>query len=319
MNTAKQENIVRIKIIGVGGGGNNAVNRMTEQEIPMVSYVSVNTDDKAIVRSKADVKIQIGKKTVNGYGAGAAPEKGRLSAEENKAEIEQALSDCDMAFITAGMGGGTGTGAAPVVAQIAQKLGILTVAVVTKPFLFEGNRRMRQAEEGIEELEKAVDALIVIPNENLKEVSNARITLSNAFAIADDVLMQTVKNLVALIQNTAFINCDFADITTILSNSGYVHTATGRAVGKDKTSLILKQIMHSDLLNTSIHGAKNVLLFITIAPDVALQDVDMISSEISELADQNVNLIFGLNFDENLEDEIKVLLVATCPSKDTLL
>lgn len=306
-----QDNIVRIKIIGVGGGGNNAVNRMTEKDIPMVSYISAVTDDKAIEKAKADVKIQIGKRAVKGHGAGADPEKGNLSAEESAEEIENALADCEMLFITAGMGGGTGTGAAPVVARIAQKLGILTIAVVTKPFSFEGGRRKKQAEDGIKNLEQCVDAMIVIPNDNLKHISNSRITLNNAFAIADDVLVQTVKNLVELIQNTAFINCDFADITTILKKSGYIHTATGRAVGMDKTDLIVQQIKHSNLLDTSIDGATGILLYVSIAGNVALEDVDKISSEISALADANVNLIFGLNFDESLNDEVRVLLVAT--------
>lgn len=311
MNNENKNNIVRIKIIGVGGGGNNAVNRMTEKEIPMVNYIAAVTDDKAVEKAKAEVKIQIGKRAVQGHGAGADPEKGKRSAEESAQEIEEAISDCEMLFITAGMGGGTGTGAAPVVAKIAQKLGILTVAVVTKPFAFEGGRRKKQAEEGIKNLEQYVDALIVIPNDNLKNVSNSRITLSNAFAIADDVLVQTVKNLVELIQNTAFINCDFADITTILKKSGYIHIATGRAVGANKTDLIVEQIKKSALLDTSINGANGVLLNITIAADAALEDVDKISTEIASFADPNVNLIFGLNMDESLNDEIKVLLVAT--------
>lgn len=216
-----------------------------------------------------------------------------------------------MVFITAGMGGGTGTGAAPIVAKIAQKLGILMVAVVTKPFSFEGNKSMKKAEDGIRNLEKYADALIVIPNENLKLVSNSRITLSNAFAIADDVLMQTVKNMVELIQNTAFINCDFADISTVLRKSGYIHTATGRAVGNDKTQKIIEQLNCSELLSTAIDGATGVLLYVTIAANVALEDVDEISSAVSQVTDPNVNLIFGLNFYENMDDEIKVLLVAT--------
>ncbi len=307
----EQENIVHIKIIGVGGGGTNAVERMLDANVPMVKYITINTDDGGYLGSRAETKIQIGRKETKGRGAGADPQKGKLSAEENEAEIEQALSECEMVFITAGMGGGTGTGAAPVVAKIAQKLGILTVAVVTKPFSFEGNRRMKKAEEGIQNLEKYADALIVIPNENLKHISNSRITLSNAFAIADDVLMQTVKNLVELIQNTAFINCDFADISTILRKSGYIHTATGRAVGKDKTQKIIEQLKRSELLNISIDEATGVLLYITIAGNVALEDVDEISSAVSGVSDPSVNLIFGLNFDKSLDDEIKVLLVAT--------
>ena len=305
------DHIVHINIVGIGGGGTNCVERMLDANIPMVKYITINTDDGSYFGSSAETKIQIGRKETNGRGSGGDPKKGRLSAEENEAEIEHVLSDCEMVFITAGMGGGTGTGAAPVVAKIAQRLGILTIAVVTKPFSFEGSRRMKQAEEGIQNLEKYTDALIVIPNVNLKLVSNSRITLSNAFAIADDVLVQTVKNLVELIQNTAFINCDFADITTILRKSGYIHTATGRGIGKDKTQKIIEQLKRSELLNTSIDGAIGALLYVTIAGNVALADVDEISSAISEVADTNVNLIFGLNFDECLDDEIKVLLVAT--------
>ena len=309
MNT--QESAVRIKILGIGGGGTNAVERMIDSNVPMVEYVTINTDDGSYLGSRAKTKVQIGRTNTNGRGAGADSEKGKLYAEKSAGEIEMALNGCEMLFITAGMGGGTGTGAAPVVAKIAKKLGILTVAVVTKPFSFEGGYRKKQAESGIKNLEQCVDAMIVIPNDNLKNISNSRITLSNAFAVADDVLVQTVKSLVELIQNTAFINCDFADITTILKNSGYVHVATGRAVGVDKTDLIIKQIKHSDLLDTSINGATGVLLYMSIAGNVALEDVDSISSEISTLSNEGVNFIFGLNFDERLNDEIRVLVVAT--------
>lgn len=306
-----QERIVRISIIGVGGGGTNSVERMLDANIPMVKYATLNTDDGGFLCSRAQTKLQIGRRQTNGRGAGGNPEKGKLSAEENAIEIEQLLSDCDMVFVTAGMGGGTGTGAAPVVAKIAQKLGILTVAVVTQPFAFEGSRRMRQAQEGIKNLEAYADALIVIPNENLKHVADTRITLYNAFAIADDVLMQTVKNLVELIQSTAFINCDFADITSVLRKSGYTHIATGRAVGKDKTQKVIDQVKCSRLMNTAIDGASGVLLYITVAGNVALEDVDAVSSAVSEIADPIANIIFGLHFDESLDDEIKVLLVAT--------
>lgn len=227
----ENENVVRINIVGVGGGGNNAINRMAECNIPMVKYISVNTDTGAVKHSKVENKLQIGLKETRGLGAGGDPKKGWLSAEENASQIEKAIRDCDMLFVTAGMGGGTGTGAAPVIADIAHKRGILTVAVVTKPFAFEGKKRMENAKAGIALLEESVDALIVIPNDNLKLVTKSKITFNNAFALADDVLMQTVKNIVEVIQQTAFINCDFADVRSVIRNSGYMHTATGCAAG----------------------------------------------------------------------------------------
>ncbi len=305
------KNVVNIKIIGVGGGGSNAVNRMVEKKISDVSYVSINTDNSAVERSLADEKIQIGRLAVKGYGAGADPDKGKISAEENSSEIEKSIRDCDMLFITAGMGGGTGTGAAPIVAKIARQLGILTVAVVTKPFSFEGGRRKKQAEDGIKNLEQLVDAMIVIQNDNLKHISNAKIALNNAFAIADDVLMQTVKNIVELIQNTSFINCDFTDLTTILKKSGYVHVARARALGTQKVENCINQLTNNILLNTSIDNATGILLHLVVSGNVSLEDVDKISSYVSERADSECNFIFGLNFDENLEDEISVLLLAT--------
>ena len=305
-----QEEIVRIKIAGVGGGGTNVVNRMSEQNIPMVSYITINTDDGAAQCSKADISLQIGKRTVNGYGAGADPEKGRSAAEENRKEIGEALGDCDMLFITAGMGGGTGTGAAPLVAEIAKKLGILTVAVVTTPFAFEGKKRMDNAQSGINALVKHVDSIIIIPNENLKNVSQTRITFKNAFAITDGVLVQTVKNLVDIVQNTAYINCDFADITATIKDSGRMHTACGCARGDNRAEKIIEQIERSNLLGTA-DNATNILLCITAAGDAGLDEVDKITAAVSHRVSPEARIIFGMNFDENSGDEMRVILIAT--------
>ena len=307
----KTENIVRIKIVGVGGGGNNAIERMRKTEIPMVSYVSINTDNGAHTASTAEIKLQIGMRETKGLGAGANPEIGLRSAEESRKEIENALKDCDMIFITAGMGGGTGTGAAPVVAEIARKLGILTIGVLTTPFFFEGGKRMRNALNGITRMDGAVDSLIVIPNDNLKKVSTNKITLKNAFSIADEFLMQTVKNLVEVIQNTAHINCDFADICSIVRNSGYMHTSTGIASGTDRTSRIVEQLLTNPLLGTSVKDSTGVLLCITASKDATLDEIDQISSSITNEIDLNATVIFGMDFNESCGDEIRAVLIAT--------
>ena len=311
MNTQTPEAVVRIKIVGVGGGGSNAVERMLEANIPMVEYITINTDDGGYNSSRAETKLQIGKRETRGRGAGADPAKGQRSAEENRKDIEELLKNCDMLFITAGMGGGTGTGAAPVVAEIARKMGILTVAVVTKPFAFEGKKRMDNALSGIERLEKHVDSMVIIPNDNLKKVSQIKITLCNAFEIADNVLVQTVKNLVELIQNTAFINCDFADIRSVLEKSGTMHTATGLASGIDRGTKILEQITSSVLLESSVDNADRILLCISCAEDVALDEIDGINSVLSGMASPNANIIFGMNFDGAMEGAMKVVLIAT--------
>lgn len=311
MNTQTPEAVVRIKIVGVGGGGSNAVERMLDANIPMVEYITINTDDGGYNSSRAETKLQIGKRETRGRGAGADPAKGQSSAEENRKDIEELLKNCDMLFVTAGMGGGTGTGAAPVVAEIARKMGILTVAVVTKPFAFEGKKRMDNALAGIERLEKHVDSMVIIPNDNLKKVSQIKITLCNAFEIADNVLVQTVKNLVELIQNTAFINCDFADIRSVLENSGTMHTATGLASGIDRGTKILEQITSSVLLESSVDNADRILLCISCAEDVALDEIDGINSVLSGMASPNANIIFGMNFDGAMEGAMKVVLIAT--------
>ncbi len=303
--------VVKIKIIGVGGGGTNAVERMMENDIPMVDYVTVNTDDGGYLGSHAKTRLQIGLGETKGRGAGGDPEKGRRAAEENRRDIENAVSDCNMLFIASGMGGGTGTGAAPIVAEIAKKLGILTVAVVTTPFLFEGRKRMEHALDGIAKLRENVDSVIIIPNANLKHVTREKITLGNAFALADDVLVQTVKNLVGVIQRTAFINCDFADISSIVRDSGTMHTATGQASGPDRVSDIVEQIGSSVLLGTSVEGATGIMLCVTASEGVELEEIDKITSAVSELASPDANIIFGMDFDPAMGDSIRAVLIAT--------
>ena len=253
------ENVVRIKVIGVGGGGNNVVNRMVRSGTRGVDFVAVNTDKQALNVSSATYKIQIGEKLTHGQGAGSDPEVGRKSAEESRAQISKALEDTDMVFITAGMGGGTGTGGAPIVAEIAREQGILTVGVVTKPFGFEGRRRMQQAEKGIEELQGKVDSLVIIPNERLKHATDQKITFANAFEIADDVLRQAVQSISDLIRDTGFINLDFADVTAIMKNAGMAHMGVGRAAGKGKAEEAARMAISSPLLETSIHGARGAV------------------------------------------------------------
>ena len=302
---------VNIKVIGVGGGGNNAVNRMINTNIKGVEFVAINTDRQALKRSDASVQLVIGEKVTKGFGAGANPVIGTRSAEESVEEIKAILSGADMCFVTAGMGGGTGTGAAPVVARIARELDILTVGIVTKPFAFEGTKRMNQAEDGIAALASYVDALVVIPNERLKQVSDTRITLANAFEAADDVLRRGVQSISELISVPAFINLDFADVTSIMKDAGYAHMGVGAARGKDKAELAAKAAISSPLLETSIEGATGVIINITASPDVGLQDVDTASSMISAEANPEANVIWGVAFDPELEDEMRITIVAT--------
>ena len=302
---------VNIKVIGVGGGGNNAVNRMINTNIKGVEFVAINTDRQALKRSDASVQLVIGEKVTKGFGAGANPVIGTRSAEESVDEIKAILTGADMCFVTAGMGGGTGTGAAPVVARIAKELDILTVGIVTKPFAFEGTKRMNQAEDGIAALSSYVDALVVIPNERLKQVSDTRITLANAFEAADDVLRRGVQSISELISVPAFINLDFADVTAIMKNAGYAHMGVGAATGKDKAELAAKAAISSPLLETTIKGATGVIISITASPDVGLQDVDVASAMISAEAHPDANVIWGVAFDPELEDEMRITIVAT--------
>ncbi|MBO5884127.1 MAG: cell division protein FtsZ [Clostridia bacterium] len=302
---------VCIKIVGVGGGGNNAVNRMISSGVKGVDFITVNTDKQAFRNSLAPTQIVIGEKITKGFGAGANPLIGERSAEESIEEIKNMLTGADMVFITAGMGGGTGTGAAPVIARVAQEMDILTVGVVTKPFAFERKKRMDQAIAGIAELSKYVDSLIVVPNERLKLVSDNRITLANAFSEADDVLRRAVQSITELITATGYINLDFADVTSIMAESGLAHMGIGSATGKDKAEEAANMAISSPLLETSIKGATGVIISITASPDIVLEDVDVASSMISSQCNPDARVIFGVAFDSSLEDEMRVTIIAT--------
>ena len=305
------ENVVSIKVIGVGGGGNNVVNRMVTSGVKGVDFVAVNTDKQALNSSAASYKIQIGEKLTGGKGAGSDPEVGRKAAEESRNQLTKALENTDMVFVTAGMGGGTGTGAAPVVAESAREQGILTVGVVTKPFGFEGRRRMTQAEQGIEELRSKVDSLVIIPNERLKYATDQKITFANAFEIADDVLRQAVQSISDLIRDTGFINLDFADVTAIMKDAGLAHMGVGRAAGKGKAEEAAKMAISSPLLETSINGARGVLINVTGSMDIGLEEVEQAATLVQQAVHPDALTIFGAAFDETLDDEIRVTVIAT--------
>ena len=305
------ENVVNIKVIGIGGAGNNVVNRMVKAGTQGVEFIAINTDKQALSVSNADQKLQIGEKMTKGQGAGSDPEIGKRSAEESRNNIAKVLENADMAFITCGMGGGTGTGAAPIVAEIARDAGLLTVGVVTKPFKFEGKRRMDQANAGIKELLGRVDSLLIIPNDRLKFATDQKVTLANAFEIADDVLLQAVTSISDLIKNTGFINLDFADVTCIMKNAGFAHMGVGRAAGKGKAEEAARMAVASPLMETSINGARGVLINITGSADMDLEDVEAAASLVQEAAHPEANIIFGATFDDTLEDEIRVTVIAT--------
>ena len=311
MSESLQERVVKIKVIGVGGAGNNVINRMMEAGVDGVDFFVVNTDKQDLNKSKCPNKIQIGEKLTGGMGAGSKPDIGKKSAEESRAAIAKVLENTDMVFITAGMGGGTGTGAAPIVAEIAKEQGILTVAVVTKPFGFEGRRRMQQAEAGINELKDKVDSLVIIPNERLKHATDQKITFANAFEIADDVLRQAVQSISDLIRDTGFINLDFADVTAIMKNAGMAHMGVGRAAGKGKAEEAARMAISSPLLETSIEGAKGVLINVTGSMDIGLEEVEQAASLVQQAVHPDALTIFGATFDENLDDEIRVTVIAT--------
>ena len=302
---------VVIKVVGVGGGGTNAVNRMIEAGVKGVEFIAVNTDKQSLEKSAATHKVVIGEKLTRGRGAGANPDVGFRAAEESKEEIANLLRGTDMVFVTTGMGGGTGTGAAPVVAKIAKEMGILTIGIVTKPFLFERAKRMSLAEEGIKKLSECVDSLIVIPNEKLKQVSAEPITLKNAFVKADDVLRQGVQSISELINSNGEINLDFADVTAIMSNAGNAHMGVGEAQGKDKAEQAAMMAISSPLLETSIKGATGIILNFTTSPDIGLDEIDTAATMVGDAADPNVQLIWGVAFDETLEDKMKVTVIAT--------
>ncbi len=302
---------VKIKVVGVGGAGNNAVNHMVESGIKNVEFIAVNTDKAALIKSLASYKVAIGEKITKGHGAGGNPEIGAKSADENADDIAAAIRGADMVFITAGMGGGTGTGAAPLVAKIARDMGILTVAVVTKPFDFEGKKRMIQAEAGIVRLSENVDSLLVIPNERLRQISSTKITFLNAFIEADNVLKHGVTSIADLISDYGIINLDFADVTSIMKNAGLAHMGVGSATGKDKAEQAAKLAISSPLLETSISGARGILVNITASPDIGLDEMDTATHMITNEAHPDANIIWGATFDPKLEDEMRVTVIAT--------
>jgi cell division protein FtsZ len=305
------EQFAQIKVIGVGGGGNNAVNRMISAGLRGVEFIAINTDKQALFLSKANTKIQIGDKLTKGLGAGANPEIGEKAADESKDEIAQAVKGADMVFVTAGMGGGTGTGATPIVAQIAKEMGILTVGVVTKPFMFEGRKRMQYAEQGIEKLKEVVDTLVTIPNDRLLQVAEKKTSIIDAFQMADDVLRQGVQGISDLIAVPGLINLDFADVKTIMYNTGLAHMGIGRASGDGRAEEAAKLAIQSPLLETSIEGARGVLLNITGGEDLGLFEVNMAAELVQKSADPDANIIVGAVIDENLKDEILITVIAT--------
>lgn len=301
----------QIKVVGVGGGGNNAVNRMIEFGLKGVEFISINTDKQALNYSKAGIKIQIGDKLTKGLGAGANPEIGQKAAEESIEQIMQALKGADLIFITAGMGGGTGTGAAPVVAEVAKELGILTVGVVTKPFIFEGRQRMLNAEKGIMKLKEKVDTLVTIPNDRLLQVVDKKTPMTEAFKIADDVLRQGVQGISDLITVPGLINLDFADVRTIMLNKGIAHMGIGRASGEGRAVEAAKQAISSPLLETTINGATGVLLNITGGSNLTMFEVAEAADQVRQAADPDANIIFGAVIDDSLGDEIRITVIAT--------
>ena len=308
---AGPENVVTIKVVGVGGAGNNVVNRMVKAGTQGVEFIAVNTDKQALSVSNADQKIQIGEKITRGQGAGSDPEIGKRAAEESRNSIATSIENADMVFITAGMGGGTGTGAGPTVAEIARDAGCLTVGVVTKPFKFEGKRRMDQANQGIQELLSKVDSLLIIPNDRLKYATDQKVTLANAFEIADDVLQQAVSSISDLIKNTGFINLDFADVTCIMKDAGFAHMGVGHAGGKGKAEDAARMAVSSPLMETSINGARGVLINISGSEDMTLEDVEAAANLVQEAAHPEANIIFGASFDPELQDEMRVTVIAT--------
>lgn len=302
----------RIKVVGVGGGGSNVINSMIQnQDVKGVDFIAINTDSQALITSQSPIKIQIGEQLTKGLGSGANPDIGKKAAEESAEKIQEVINESDMIFITCGMGGGTGTGAAPIIADMARKSGALTVAVVTKPFLFEGTRRMVIAEEGIEQLRSRVDTLIIIPNQKLLETVDPNMTLLDAFKVSDSVLGEGVQGISDLITTPGLINVDFADVKTIMENSGTALMGIGIASGEDKAIKAAEQAITSPLLELSIDGAKGILFNITAGKSLTMKDVNEAAEAISKTADTDANIIFGTTIDESLEDQIKVTVIAT--------
>ena len=308
---ASYESNVKIKVVGVGGGGNNAIKRMIQTNIRGVEFIAINTDRQALDESCAANKLVIGQNVTGGKGAGANPSIGKQAAEESVEEIKKQIEGADMLFITAGMGGGTGTGAAPVVARLSHEMGILTVGIVTKPFDFEGRSRMNKAEAGIEELAKHVDSLIVIPNERLKQIEADNLRLDAAFEIADDVLRKGVQSVSDVINYPGFVNLDFADVTSVMKNAGYAHMGVGQAKGEDKARLAATMAISSPLLSTSIAGATGVIISITSSPDIQLSEIDLASRMVQEEAHPDANIIWGTSFNEEMTNEMRITIIAT--------
>ena len=310
-NVTMMDGTATIKVIGVGGAGNNAVNRMIEADIKGVDFIAVNTDRQALQISKAKTKIQIGEKITRGLGAGANPDIGAQAAEESKAEVAEVLRGADMVFVTAGMGGGTGTGAAPIVAQAAKEMGILTIGVVTKPFTFEGKKRLSQAERGIESLKGKVDTLVVIPNDKLLQIVDRKTSIIEAFKMADDVLRQGVQGISDLIAIPGLVNLDFADVKTIMLNQGMAHMGVGRASGENRAEDAAKEAIQSPLLETSIEGAKGVIINITGGDSLGLHEVNTAAELVQRSVDPEANIIFGTVTDESMGDDIQITVIAT--------
>ena len=310
-NISMMDGTATIKVIGVGGAGNNAVNRMVEAGIRGVDFIAVNTDRQALLLSKASTKIQIGEKITRGLGAGANPDIGAQAAEESKAEIAEALRGADMVFVTAGMGGGTGTGAAPIVAACAKEMGILTIGVVTKPFTFEGKKRFSQADRGVESLKGKVDALVVIPNDKLLQVVDRKTSIVEAFKMADDVLRQGVQGISDLIAVPGLVNLDFADVKTIMLNTGIAHMGIGRASGENRAEDAAKQAIQNPLLESSIEGARGAIVNVTGGPNLGLQEVESAAELVHKSIDPEANVIFGAVIDETLDEDIVITVIAT--------
>ena len=304
-------NFAKIRVVGVGGGGNNAVNRMIESGLKGVDFISINTDNQALALTLAEKRLQIGEKTTGGLGAGGNPERGQASAEESRDTIADAIEGTDLLFVTAGMGGGTGSGAAPIVAKIAREMGILTIGVVTKPFSFEGKVRMRNAEIASNFMQENVDALVTIPNDRLLRMADKSTSLRDAFKLADDVLLQGVKSISDLIAMPGLISLDFADVKSIMHNAGLAHMGVGRASGENRAEEAAKEAILSPLLETEINGATGVLLNITAGEDLALFEVDKAATVAREASDENANVIFGATIDDSMGDEIQVTIIAT--------
>ncbi|MBQ4612064.1 MAG: cell division protein FtsZ [Clostridia bacterium] len=316
IDAAVPNNKIVIKVIGVGGGGGNAINRMVRADVRGVEFLAVNTDVAVLDVSLATHKIQIGEKLTRGHGAGGSPERGQRAAEESRDEIIASLQGADMVFVTAGMGGGTGTGAAPVVAELAREMGILTVGIVTKPFSFEGKRRMEQAEDGIAALKERVDSLVVIPNDRIRHVTTEKITMKNAFEMADEVLRQGVQSISELIQTCGDINLDFADVLTVMKGAGFAHMGVGRAEGENRAEEAAKAAVESPLLETSISGARGVLVNITAPEDFDFDEMEKATSTVHDLVHPDATLIWGYSLSADMGDAVSVTVIATGLTSD---